>query len=76
MINLSKTRTDLPRLKAMCLEYGKVAPKEWPEGLLGVGSDMRGWVKIQLDASPKKVEKKKESVVNEVKGTGSKGVKE
>ena len=83
MINLSRTRTDLSRLKAMCLEYGKVLPTEWPEGLLGVGPDMRTWVRSQEDApksapktAPKKVEKKKDSVVNEVKGTGSKGIKE
>jgi len=83
VIDLSRTRTDLSRLKAMCLEYGKVSPKEWPEGLLGVGPDMRAWVRSQEDApknapktTPKKVEKKKESVVNEVKGTGSKSIKE
>lgn len=76
---MSRTRTDLPRLKAMCESAGRVIPEEWPEGLIGVGPDMRTWVRSQENApktAPKKVEKKKESVVNEVKGTGSKGVKE
>ena len=51
----------------MCKEWGKVSPKEWPEGLIGVGPDMRAWVRSQEDApkpapkkpapKPKKVEK-------------------
>ena len=50
-------RQDLDSLKSMCKDYGKVSPKEWPEGLLGVGPDMRAWVKTQEDAlkaAPKK----------------------
>ena len=64
---MSRTRQDLARLKTMCKDFGKVSPKEWPEGLLGVGPDMRAWVKAQEDApkvapkkaasKPKKVEK-------------------
>mgnify|MGYP003112403204 CR=1 FL=1 len=56
-------RQDLDSLKSMCKDYGKVSPKEWPEGLIGVGPDMRAWVKAQEDApkkaapKPKKVEK-------------------
>tara|TARA_R110002012_G_scaffold9222_2_gene42454 strand:- start:1111 stop:1272 length:162 start_codon:yes stop_codon:yes gene_type:complete len=51
----------------MCKAAGKSIPKEWPEGLIGVGPDMRSWVKAQEDApkaapkkaasKPKKVEK-------------------
>lgn len=44
-------RQNLPYLQALCKEYGKVAPTEWPEGLIGVGPDMRAWVKAQDDAS-------------------------
>ena len=64
---MSRTRKDLGRLQAMCKEWGKVSPKEWPEGLVGVGPDMRAWVRSQEDApkaapkkaapKPKKVEK-------------------
>lgn len=57
---MSRTRQDLGRLQAMCKDYGKVSPKEWPEGLVGVGPDMRAWVKSQEDA-PKKVAPKKVS---------------
>ncbi len=31
----------------MCKEAGKVMPKAWPEGLIGVGPDMRNFVKVQ-----------------------------
>jgi len=70
-MNLSRTRQDLPRLKAMCLEYGKVSPKEWPEGLIGVGPDMRKWVRSQEDApkialKPKITPKKSTKVTKEV----------
>lgn len=57
VIYMSRTRTDLARLQAICKEYGKVSPKEWPEGLIGVGPDMRRWVKAQDDlpvTKPKK----------------------
>jgi hypothetical protein len=37
-------RQDLKRLQKMCKEAGKVSPKTWPEGLIGVGPDMRRWV--------------------------------
>ena len=40
-------RQDLDSLKSMCKDYGKVSPKEWPEGLIGVGPDMRNFVKVQ-----------------------------
>ena len=58
-------RQDLDSLKSMCKDYGKVSPKEWPEGLLGVGPDMRAWVKTQEDApkaAPKKVAPKPKKV--------------
>ena len=47
-------RQDLDRLQAMCKNADKVIPKEWPEGLIGVGPDMRAWVKAQDDAKGKK----------------------
>ena len=62
VILMSRTRQDLGRLQAMCKEWGKVSPKEWPEGLVGVGPDMRAWVKSQEDApkaAPKKASKPK-----------------
>ena len=62
---MSKTRQDLSRLQAMCKEWGKVSPKEWPEGLIGVGPDMRAWVRSQEDApkaAPKKVAPKPKKV--------------
>ena len=40
----------LPMLQAMCRDAGKVVPTEWPEGLIGVGPDMRRFVKAQEDA--------------------------
>ena len=40
----------------MCKEAGKIAPKEWPEGLIGVGPDMRNFVKAQ-EAEAKPVKK-------------------
>lgn len=46
----------------MCKDFGKVSPKEWPEGLLGVGPDMRAWVRSQEDA-PKKVAPAKKTLV-------------
>mgnify|MGYP003131870452 CR=1 FL=1 len=59
-------RQDLNRLQSMCKAAGKAEPKEWPEGLIGVGPDMRNWVKSQDDAptkpkSVKKYGKKQES---------------
>lgn len=59
---MSRTRQDLARLKTMCKDFGKVSPKEWPEGLLGVGPDMRAWVRSQEDA-PKKVAPAKKTLV-------------
>ena len=47
------TRTNLPLLQEMCKKAGKVIPVEWPEGLLGIGFDMRAWVETQ-EALPKK----------------------
>lgn len=43
-------RQNLHRLQEMCKDYGKAVPSEWPEGLLGVGPDMRAWVKDQEEA--------------------------
>lgn len=40
-------RQNLERLQAMCKEAGKIEPKEWPEGLIGVGPDMRAFVRAQ-----------------------------
>ena len=48
------TRTNLPLLHEMCKKAGKVLPDVWPEGLLGIGFDMRAWVEAQ-EALPKKV---------------------
>ena len=50
-------RQNLNRLQTMCKNAGKSIPKEWPEGLIGVGPDMRSWVKAQEDA-PKAAPKK------------------
>lgn len=50
-------RQNLERLQWMCEQAGKVSPSEWPEGLIGVGPDMRRFVKAQEDApapAPKK----------------------
>lgn len=47
------TRTNLPLLQEMCKKAGKIIPVEWPEGLLGIGFDMREWVETQ-EALPKK----------------------
>ena len=69
---MSRTRQDLARLQAMCKEYSKVIPKEWPENLIGVGPDMRRWVKSQDDA----VVKPKTSVKKNGKKQESKPVKE
>ena len=55
-------RQNLNRLQTMCKAAGKSIPKEWPEGLVGVGPDMRAWVKSQEDApkaAPKKASKPK-----------------
>lgn len=49
-------RQNLERLQTMCKEAGKIAPKEWPEGLIGVGPDMRNFVKAQ-EAEAKPVKK-------------------
>ena len=56
----------------MCKAAGKVIPKEWPENLIGVGPDMRRWVKLQDDA----VVKPKTSVKKDGKKQESKPVKE
>jgi hypothetical protein len=55
-------RQNLNRLQTMCKNAGKSIPKEWPEGLIGVGPDMRVWVKTQEDA-PKKVAPAKKTLV-------------
>ena len=50
-------RQDLSRLQQLCVDYNKAQPKEWPEGLIGVGPNMRKWVRAQDDAktvTPKK----------------------
>lgn len=51
-------RQNLERLQAMCKEGGKVIPKEWPEGLIGVGPNMRAFVRSQEEA-PKPAPKPK-----------------
>jgi|TARA_R100001463_G_scaffold23790_3_gene56853 hypothetical protein len=51
-------RQNLERLQAMCKEAGKIIPKEWPEGLIGVGPDMRAFVRSQEEA-PKPAPKPK-----------------
>ena len=43
-------RQNLKRLQDMCKAAGKAVPTEWPEGLVGVGPDMRSWVKSQDEA--------------------------
>ena len=43
-------RQNLERLQDMCKAAGKVVPSEWPEGLIGVGPDMRRFVKDQDEA--------------------------
>ena len=65
-------RQNLERLQSMCKAAGKVIPKEWPENLIGVGPDMRRWVKSQDDA----VVKPKTSVKKNGKKQESKPVKE
>ena len=55
---ISMPRQNLERLQAMCKEAGKITPKEWPENLIGVGPDMRKFVKSQEDA-PKVTSKPK-----------------
>jgi hypothetical protein len=54
-------RQNLERLQDMCKAAGKVVPSEWPEGLVGVGPDMRSWVKSQDEAkaAPKPAPKPK-----------------
>ncbi len=51
-------RQNLERLQAMCKEAGKIIPKELPEGLIGVGPDMRAFVRSQEEA-PKPAPKPK-----------------
>lgn len=48
------TRQNLSLLQEMCKKARKAIPTEWPEGLLGIGFDMREWVREQEDASTKK----------------------
>lgn len=57
---ISMPRQNLERLQAMCKEAGKVTPKQWPEGLIGVGPDMRAFVRSQEEA-PKPAPKAKKS---------------
>ena len=54
-------RQNLERLQDMCKAAGKVVPSEWPEGLIGVGPDMRRFVKDQDEAkvAPKPAPKPK-----------------
>ncbi|MBL98021.1 MAG: hypothetical protein CMF52_09410 [Legionellales bacterium] len=52
------TRQNLSLLQEMCKKARKVVPTEWPEGLLGIGFDMREWVREQEDASTKKTKSK------------------
>ena len=52
------TRQNLSLLQEMCKKARKVIPTEWPEGLLGIGFDMREWVREQEDASTKKAKSK------------------
>jgi len=55
---ITMPRQNLERLQAMCKEAGKIIPKEWPEGLIGVGPDMRAFVRSQEEA-PKPAPKPK-----------------
>ena len=64
----------MAHLAALCKQYGRVCPKEWPEDLRAHGSDMRHWVlnfeekpaeaipepKVQKKATPKKKSVKKD----------------
>ncbi len=52
------TRQNLSLLQEMCKKARKAIPTEWPEGLLGIGFDMREWVREQEDASTKKTKSK------------------
>lgn len=61
------TRQDLNRLQQLCSDYNKAQPKEWPEGLIGVGPDMRAWVRLQEDA-PTKPKKSSEDNGNKQNG--------
>ncbi len=47
-------RQNLELLQEMCKKARKAIPTEWPEGLLGIGFDMREWVRSQEDAPTKK----------------------
>ena len=51
-------RQNLDRLQAMCKDAGKIVPKEWPEDLIGVGPNMRAFVRSQEEA-PKPAPKPK-----------------
>ena len=46
-------RQNLELLQDMCKKARKVIPTEWPEDLLGIGFDMREWVRSQEDAPTK-----------------------
>lgn len=52
------TRQNLELLQEMCKKARKAVPTEWPEGLLGIGFDMREWVRSQEDAPTKKSKSK------------------
>ena len=52
------TRQNLSLLQEMCKKARKAIPTEWPEGLLGIGFDMREWVREQEAASTKKTKSK------------------
>lgn len=51
-------RQNLELLQQMCKKARKAVPTEWPEGLLGIGFDMREWVRSQEDAPTKKSKSK------------------
>jgi len=59
---MKMTRTNLPLLQQMCKTAGKIVPTEWPDGLLGIGFDMRAWVETQ-ETLPKKAGKTKPKTV-------------
>jgi hypothetical protein len=52
-------RQNLELLQEMCKTARKAIPTEWPEGLLGIGFDMREWVRSQEDAPTKSKAKAK-----------------
>ena len=53
--------TKMAALAALCEQFGRDCPSEWPEGLRAHGGNMRDWVIGQADApssAPKPVEEK------------------